>query len=146
VVKAGNFHGGLGKSLVRDENQWAEVRDLLFALDDYVCVEPFVDYARDVRVLLIGEQMWAMERRGATWKVQAGAADFALIEPPPALTDDTRRIVDRLGAEVLAVDFLEDRDGKYFALESNDIPGLSGFPDAARHAVANALRDKMRGS
>jgi hypothetical protein len=30
------------------------------------------------------------------------------------------------------------------ALESNDIPGLSGFPNAARTAIAGRLRAKMQ--
>jgi len=143
VLKVGNFHGGRGKARASSEGEWLELADLLFVSEDYVCVEPFVDYARDVRCLLIGGQMWAMERRGATWKVQAGAADHALIEAPPALAEHTRRACKYLGADVLALDFLESRHGEFFALESNDIPGLSGFPEATRHATAQLLRDKV---
>lgn len=62
VVKAGNHHAGYGKVLVRDAAQWADVADLLFAVDDYVTVEPFIDYRRDVRCLAMGERLWAMVR------------------------------------------------------------------------------------
>jgi ribosomal protein S6--L-glutamate ligase len=30
VVKVGNHHGGYGKSLVSTEEQWEELKDLLF--------------------------------------------------------------------------------------------------------------------
>lgn len=143
VLKVGNFHGGRGKARAQSAQEWAELADLLFISDDYVCVEPFIDYARDVRCLLIGGQTWAMERRGAGWRVQAGAAEHALIEVPPLLEEYTRRACKYLGADVLALDFLETRDGEFLALESNDIPGLSGFPEATRHAMAQLLRDKM---
>lgn len=143
VLKAGNFHGGRGKALARTREEWEYLADLLFISEDYVCVEPFIDYARDVRCLLIGEVLWAMERRGASWKVQAGAADYTLIEAPPLLERYTRQACKYLGADVLALDFLESREGKLLALESNDIPGLSGFPEETRRAMAEMLRARM---
>ncbi len=46
-------------------------------------------------------------------------------------------------ADVLGLDFLETADGSYILLESNDTPGLAGFPEEARLAVASLVRDKI---
>lgn len=143
VVKIGNYHGGLGKARPQDAQTWADIRDIAFVADDYVTVEPYIDYARDIRCLAVGGQQWAMERSGVSWKVNVETADYALIPPPPLLATYTQRAMAHFGADVLALDFLETRAGDYILLESNDIPGLSGFPDAARHAVATQLRQKF---
>lgn len=50
VVKVGNYHGGYGKARPRDAEEWADVKDLTFATEDYVTVEPYVAYARDIRL------------------------------------------------------------------------------------------------
>ncbi|MCY1010104.1 hypothetical protein OV079_31970 [Nannocystis pusilla] len=82
VVKAGNHHAGLGKMRVCDQESWGDVADLLFAVDDYVTVEPYIAYRRDVRCLAIGERYWAMEREGRGWKANVDTRKYRLIEPP----------------------------------------------------------------
>lgn len=143
VVKAGNHHAGYGKVLVRDAAQWADVADLLFAVDDYVTVEPFIDYRRDVRCLAVGERLWAMVREGAAWKANVDTRRYQVIDPPEQLAGWTRTAMRHLGADTLALDFLEQRDGTYVLLESNDTPGLSGFPETVRQALADRLREKL---
>ncbi len=143
VLKIGNLHGGWGKARAENREQWSDLADLAFITEDYLTVEPFVDYTRDVRCLIVGDQTWAMSRRGSVWKANRGMADYELIAVPPELEEWTRRAAKHLNADVLALDCLETREGKWFALEYNDIPGFSGFPDAARTALANCLRCKM---
>lgn len=143
VVKAGNHHAGYGKVLVRDAAQWADVADLLFAVDDYVTVEPFIEYRRDVRCLAIGERLWAMVREGAGWKANVDTRRYHVIDPPEELAEWTRMAMRHLGADALALDFLERQDGGYVLLESNDTPGLSGFPEQVRHALVDRLREKL---
>jgi ribosomal protein S6--L-glutamate ligase len=53
------------------------------------------------------------------------------------------KAVNHLQADVLALDFLEKHDGSYVLLESNDIPGFSGFPKNVREAVAAQLYRKL---
>ncbi|MCP3098466.1 hypothetical protein LZ198_06190 [Myxococcus sp. K15C18031901] len=144
VVKVGNHHGGYGKTRVRDASEWFEVADLLFAADDYATVEPFIDYARDVRCLAIGDRSWAMSRAGAGWKANVQTRKHQVIDPPEELVEYTRRARERLGADIVALDFLEDRDGRFVLLECNDTPGLSGFPESLREALAECLRAKLR--
>jgi ribosomal protein S6--L-glutamate ligase len=143
VVKAGNHHAGYGKVLVKDAEQWSDVADLLFAVDDYVTVEPFIDYRRDVRCLAIGERMWSMVREGAAWKANVDTRRHQVIDPPPQVAEWTRTAMRHLGADTLALDFLEKPDGGYVLLESNDVPGLSGFPEQVRQELVDRLREKL---
>lgn len=143
VVKMGNFHGGYGKALVSDASAWSDIKDLSFIAEHYVTVEPYIDYVRDIRCLAVGEQFWAMSRRGSRWKANVGTQSFELIDVPSELKRQTRVAMQHLQADVLGLDFLQDRQGNYHLLESNDIPGLSGFPDAVCRAVAARLIQKI---
>lgn len=144
VAKAGNLHGGWGKALLRDRESWNDLRDVLFISEDHVTLEPYIAYVRDIRVLDVGGEQWAMARRGAGWKANVATARYELIAVPEPLAAMTRRAMAHLGADLLGLDFLETRAGEFALLESNDIPGLSGFPDAARQAVARILRERLR--
>lgn len=144
VVKVGNHHGGYGKALVRSDAEWSDLADLLFAANDYAVVEPFIDYKRDVRCLAIGDQFWAMAREGAGWKANVQTRRHQVIDPPPQLVDYTRRAREQLRADIVALDFLETQDGQYLLLECNDTPGLSGFPESLRAALADCLVQRMR--
>ncbi|HEY1014899.1 MAG TPA: hypothetical protein VGE07_19480 [Herpetosiphonaceae bacterium] len=144
VIKAGNLHGGWGKALLRDRESWHDLRDMLFASEEYVTLEPHVEYVRDIRVLDVGGEQWAMARRGAGWKANVATTHYELIDPPAPLAAMTRRAMEHLGADLLGLDFLETAGGEFVLLESNDIPGLSGFPDAARQTVARIMRERLR--
>jgi ribosomal protein S6--L-glutamate ligase len=143
VVKVGNYHGGLGKARAADEEQWVDIRDLTFATEDYFTIEPYIAYDRDLRCLAVGDEMWAMARRGVSWKVNVQTAGYELIPVPDELRGHTERALAHFGADVLGLDFLQMRDGAYVLLESNDTPGFSGFPAEVRVAVARRLRDKL---
>ncbi|NMO18572.1 hypothetical protein HPC49_33185 [Pyxidicoccus fallax] len=144
VVKVGNHHGGYGKALVRSEAEWFEVADLLFAANDYAVVEPFIDYRRDVRCLAIRECFWAMSREGAGWKANVHTRKHQVIDPPRELVEYTRRAREHLGADIVALDFLETQEGEFVLLECNDTPGLSGFPELLREELAECLRERLR--
>ena len=143
VIKVGNFHGGFGKSLVRTAEEWAAVSEMVFAAGSYVCVEPYVTHRRDLRCLLIGDRVWCMERRGGGWKANVRTVKATLVAAPTELEEATRRYAQKSGACVVSLDALDTDDG-LVVLESNETPGLTGFPDAARVAVAELLVDAMR--
>lgn len=136
VVKAGNHHAGLGKTLVEDDARWPELADLLFAVDDAIAAEPYLPHVRDIRCLIIGDAIWAMARESRGWRANVNTRKHALLDPPAQLCAWTRRARDHLGADVLGLDFLELPDGRYALLECNDSPGLSGFPEETRVRVA----------
>ncbi len=143
VVKAGNYHGGFGKVLVRDADQRQDVKDLLFISEDYVTVEPYIRYERDIRYLAIGDQIWAMARRSKFWKANVETSDFVLIDTAPDLVAQTRQLQTHLNADVLAIDILEEAHGDRYFVEYNDIPGITGFPEAARSALAECVSGKL---
>lgn len=143
VLKAGNYHGGYGKVLVQDAAQWQDVQDLLHMSDDYVTIEPYIRYERDIRYLAIGQQVWAMARRGKFWKANVETTDFILIDTVPELIAQTQKLQRFLGADVLAIDILEEADGTRYFVEYNDIPGVTGFPEEVRAALARCLVGRM---
>ncbi len=143
VLKLGNWHGGIGKARLDSRENWEDARDLAATSPEYATVEPFVDYGRDVRVMVVGEQMWAMSRRSSAWKVNRGISEFEIIPAPDFIGDWTRRLQTHLGAEVLGVDWIETREGNWLCLESNDVPGLTGWPDEVRRALVARVREKM---
>jgi ribosomal protein S6--L-glutamate ligase len=143
VVKSGNYHGGYGKVLVENEEKWQDTMDLLFVSDDYVTVEPYVNYVRDIRYLAIGEQIWAMSRKGKFWKANVGTIDFQPFEPEELESGWVRDLQLSIGADIVAIDILEDAQGEKFVIEYNDIPGLSGFSEGLKYALAEVVRGKV---
>ncbi len=144
VLKVGNLHGGLGKARALDAASWRE----LVALPDlsttgYATAEPFIDYTRDVRCLAVGDDLWAMERRSPGWKANVGTNAHDIVPVPPALATWTRAAMTHLGADVLGLDYLESADGEFTLLESNDIPGVRGWPDSVPRAIARRLTAKL---
>lgn len=143
VVKAGNYHGGFGKVLVDNEEKWQDIKDLLFISEDYITIEPFIDYDKDIRYLAVGENVWAMARKGKFWKANVQTTDFVLIEQEEELVGQIKKLQQYLQADILAIDILQDKNGNRFIVEYNDIPGLSGFPDEVKTALANCIREKQ---
>lgn len=142
VAKVGSHHGGHGKVLVRGD-AWPELADLVEAADAYVTTEPYVDYVRDVRVLLVGDRVWAMSRKGAGWRANVDTVAAHVVDPPEELVVHARRFASHIGADMLALDAIEDADGGFVVLESNETPGLAGFPEAARWETAGLLAAQM---
>ncbi|MBC8757167.1 ATP-grasp domain-containing protein [Kordia sp. YSTF-M3] len=139
VVKVGNYHGGYGKVLVEDEKKWQDIKDLLFVTEHYITIEPFIDYVRDIRYIAIDEKVWAMSRRGKYWKANVETTDYEEFEPEVALVNDLKRLQNAIGADIIAVDILEEENGKIHIVEYNDIPGLSGFSDELKYELASVI-------
>jgi ribosomal protein S6--L-glutamate ligase len=143
VIKIGNYHAGYGKVKAVDLAQWNDIRDLSFISEDYITIEPYIDYTDDIRCLAVGDDLWAMSRRGRGWKANTDTTQYELIDVPPILGDYTMRAMAHLNADILGLDFLQTQEGEYVLLESNDIPGLSGFPDAVPQALARCMIQRM---
>ena len=139
VLKVGNLHGGAGKARALDPSHWEACASLATTTNDYATIEPFIDYTRDVRCLAVGEQMWAMDRRSSGWRANVDTSSYEVIEPPAELRRWTRQAMEHLQADVLGLDFLEAVDGSWVLLESNDIPGVRGFPEDVPAAIARRV-------
>ena len=84
-----------------------------------------------------------MARRGTYWKANTQTVGHEIIAVPDELREHTVQAMHHLDADILGLDFLEMPDGRYVLLESNDVPGLSGFPADVRVALARRLREKL---
>ncbi len=135
VVKVGNYHGGYGKILVRSEQEWQEAKDLLFITTDYVTIEPYIPYVRDIRYIAVGDRVWAMSRKGKYWKANVETTDFTVLTPEEMLTQQLKALQHNVGADSIAIDILEEADGTLHVVEYNDIPGLSGFSDELKWSL-----------
>jgi len=143
VVKVGNYHGGYGKSLIENAKQWQDMLDMLFITEAYITVEPFIPYVRDIRYLAIGDRVWAMARKGKYWKANVETQDFQVIQPDEMLSAQLKKLQESIQADIVAIDLLEDKQGDVYMVEYNDIPGLSGFPDAAKYELVDCLRARL---
>jgi ribosomal protein S6--L-glutamate ligase len=117
--------------------------DLLYATDDFVAIEPYYEYARDVRCLLIGNQAWAMERRSRDWRANSNTYKTKMIEPPEELEGWTRSAANELDTPIIALDALQMPNGTWIVLEINETPGLSGWPDATRDHFASLVEQSV---
>ncbi len=142
VVKVGNHHGGYGKSLISNEEQWEELKDMLFIHQDYVTTEKFIDYKYDIRYLAIYDKVWAMKRRGKYWKANSLTQEYQLIEPEKEWIENVKLLQAYIKADILAIDMLETETGEKTIIEYNDIPGLSGFPEDARLELSRVVKNK----
>lgn len=144
ILKVGNLHGGRGKARATDLEQWDELTSLAaLSHAGYATVEPYIPYVRDLRCMAVGDALWAMERRSPGWKANVGTTEHALVEVPAPVARWTRLAVEATGAQVLGVDFLETPEGGWVALESNDIPGVRGWPQAVPQAIAALVRARL---
>ncbi|WP_336716937.1 hypothetical protein [Chryseobacterium mucoviscidosis] len=142
VVKVGNHHGGYGKSLVSTEEQWEELKDLLFIHQDYVTTEKFIDYQYDIRYLAVNDKVWAMKRKGKYWKANFLTQEYQIIEPEKEWIEKIKLLQENIKADIVAIDVLETENGEKVIVEYNDIPGLSGFPEDAKLELAGIVKSK----
>lgn len=142
VVKVGNHHGGYGKSLVTTDEQWEELKDLLFIHQDYVTIEKFIDYRYDIRYLAVHDKVWAMKRRGKYWKANVLTQEYQMVEQEQEWIENIKLLQADLKADIVAIDVLEAENGEKVIVEYNDIPGLSGFPEDAKLELSDIVKRK----
>jgi ribosomal protein S6--L-glutamate ligase len=146
VLKVGDWHMGYGKCRVIDSQAWNDAVDMAVIANEIVSIEPWIDYCRDLRILLIGDQVVAIERTRAShqWKANVCPEEIKRIDPPSALTQATRKAASLLEMEILGADWIEDRTGNWHLLEVNPAPGLQMDDLDCRPLVLNLLREGSR--
>ncbi len=134
---------GRGITRLNDEALAQRAFSLLVQLGAVLYLQEFIAHdGYDVRVLLVGEKLWAMRRRNALdWRTNVSRGATA---EPMELDDETvemaRRAVAAIGAPVAGVDLLPGRDGALYAIEVNAVPGWQALSrvlqvDVARHVL-----------
>ncbi|MBM73344.1 MAG: 30S ribosomal protein S6--L-glutamate ligase [Euryarchaeota archaeon] len=121
------------------------VQGLLHARRD-VLIQEYVaeSHGRDVRVIVVGDEVVAAMRRRA--RGREFRSNFHLngtvesVDLPEEFADVARRAARVLGLNVAGVDLLEGNDGP-MVLEVNSSPGLQGIEMASGVNVAGAIVD-----
>lgn len=97
----------------------------------------------DLRVLVVGERMWAMRRANPLdWRTNVSRG--AIAEPwelTAELAALSRRATDAVGALVAGVDLLPGRDGKLYVLEVNAVPGWQALSRTLQVDIAREVLD-----
>lgn len=96
----------------------------------------------DVRVLVVGDELFAIRRLAAPGEWRTNLSCGGQAEPfllPAGWGDLARRAAGTLGAEVAGVDLLPAADGRLLVLEVNGVPGWRGLEAAIGLDVADRV-------
>ncbi len=142
VVKP--LFGSEGRGIVRllDESLAERAFRMLAGLGAVLYVQQFIPHdGFDVRVLVVGEKMYAMRRTNPNdWRTNISrGATAAPIELSPQLADLARRAAAAIGAPLTGVDLLPSRDGKIYVLEVNAVPGWKALAATLQIDIAAAV-------
>jgi hypothetical protein len=91
-------------------------------------LEPFIE-GEAVRIHLMGERHWQIRLTGEDWKKSLHGPGAGFMDIDPELLEDTRRLQEHFGLEMLATDYILAADGSKHLLEVNHIPNVTVFPE-----------------
>lgn len=139
VVKP--LFGSQGRGLFRLQDPDAADRAfrMLMQLGAVLYVQEFVAHpGSDLRVLIVGDERWSVERRHPTdWRTNVSRGAVAV---PHRLTPEEDRLASAaaqaVGASLAGVDLVYDPSGRLMVLEVNAVPGWKGLAEALRVDVA----------
>ena len=127
VVKPLFGSEGKGLERLRSLRRARETFKELTASAAVFYLQKFIPHpGHDLRILTCGCRVLGAIRRTATqgWRTNVAQGGTAsVLEPEPALADLALRAAAAVGTEVAGVDVLPDRDGRYWLLEVNGVPG-----------------------
>ena len=95
----------------------------------------------DLRVLIVGERMFAMRRRHPSdWRTNVSRGAIAeRVELTAEMADLARRAARAVGAPLAGVDLLPARDGRLYAIEVNAVPGWKALAAALDVDIARVV-------
>lgn len=124
VLKVGNWHMGYGKMKCTTKENCLDAVDMASISRDYVGVEKFIHYKRDIRVLIIGDDIYCIERIPSQWKANVCPLKVSEVETPENIKTVSTEISSHLGVKILGIDWIEDTYRNWHILEANLAPGL----------------------
>jgi ribosomal protein S6--L-glutamate ligase len=146
VVKPLFGSEGRGITRVHDEAVALRVFKTLAQIGAVIYLQRFVPHVGyDVRVLVVGDAMFAMRRRNADdWRtnVSRGAATEP-VELTAQIADLARRACQATGAWMAGVDFLPARDGTLYVIEVNAVPGWQALAGTLGVDIAACVLDAI---
>lgn len=116
VAKWGNWHCGENKTII--ESKWESTEASI--------IEPFFE-GESVRIVSIGNTHYQIKLEGANWlkSIHSEAADFMEIDTD--LLEDTLKIKQAFGMEMIANDYIVNTPNEKHLLEVNHIPNITRF-------------------
>lgn len=148
VVKP--LFGGEGRGITRISDEELAVRafKMLEQMGAVIYQQQFIEHEGcDLRLLVLGEQVWGMRRCHATdWRtnISRGATGSPL-EVTPRLADLARRSAASIGAIFAGVDVLVGRDGREWVIEVNGVPGWKALSRTLNVNIAAELLQHIAG-
>ncbi len=136
--------GGEGRGITRlsDENLALRAFRMLEQLDAVIYLQEFIDHVGyDIRVLVIGEEVYGMKRANAMdWRTNVSRG--AVTEPiavDDRYTELARSAAAVVGADIAGVDILQAKDGHEFVLEVNAVPGWKALARTLNIDIADRV-------
>jgi len=142
--------GGEGRGITRvnDEAIAHRVFKTLDQLGAVIYLQEFIPHAgHDLRVMVIGEQVFGMRRRHPTdWRtnISRGATAEAL-EVSQELAELALQATAAVGTRIAGVDFLPGQDGRLYAIEVNAVPGWKALAKATSTDIARQVLNCLTG-
>ncbi len=135
---------GRGIARLQDEALAGRAFRMLEQLGAVIYLQEFVPHEGfDIRVLVVGERMFAIRRRSTSdWRTNVSrGATAEPIELTAELAAIARRAAAAIGAPLAGVDILPGRDGTLYAIEVNAVPGWKALAASLDVDVANVVLD-----
>jgi RimK family alpha-L-glutamate ligase len=142
VVKPLFGSEGRGIARLQDEALASRAFRMLAQLGGVLYVQEFIPHdGFDLRVLVIGERMFAISRRSDhDWRTNVSrGATAEPVELTAELANAARRAAEAVGAPLAGVDLLPGRNGELYAIEVNAIPGWQALAAALDIDIARVV-------
>jgi hypothetical protein len=117
VAKWGNWHCGENKA--RFTGRWSSEHPAI--------IERFL-VGQAVRVVMIGDRFWQIRLEGDDWLKSIHHDNATMMPIDNELLEDTVRIREGFGLEIIANDYIVTEGGTKHLLEVNHIPNVTRFP------------------
>lgn len=124
VFKTGDFHCGFGKVKLRNTEILADINDYSALLDDYITIEDYIDYKKDIRCLIIDNEALYVEKKSSNWKANVNPFSVEIVPTVHQINELSFKIKDLLGVNIVGIDWLQKSDGEWIVLETNLVPDL----------------------
>ena len=137
VVKPNNGGSSVGVAIVEEEKDFKNAMENAFKYEDEVLVEQFISGREFSIGVLDGKALPIIEiipndgfydylNKYQSGKTQEICPAILSKEETKALQEETEKVYKALGLQSYGrIDFLQDKDGQFYCLEANTLPGMT---------------------
>ncbi len=139
IAKKINSMQGKGVFMIKNKNELKKL--LLYDLNHHYIIQEYIPYTKDLRVFIIGNKEFAMERIPKKGEFKANyhmGATVKKIDLSKKIINLAHSAADTLNAKIAGVDILLKNNLAYI-LEVNRTPGISGISKAVGQNIAEDI-------